>query len=118
VSDFAGTEHQQARDQVRELLHSLARHCEITALFISDPLERELPPPALYTVTDGTQRVALDSGENTLRAQHRAAFEQRLQMLQQLFAGMAIPMLEASTEQPPLALFRQGAARRRRGASR
>jgi uncharacterized protein (DUF58 family) len=114
VSDFAGAEH----PQVRELLYSLARHCEITALFIFDPLERELPPPALYTVTDGVQRVALDSGENALRTRHRALFEQRLQTLQQLFAGMAIPLLEASTELPPLALFKHGAARRQRRASR
>jgi len=118
VSDFAGTEQPQARDQVHELLHSLARHCEITALFIFDPLERELPPPALYTVTDGAQRVALDSGENALRARHRETFEQRLQTLQQLFASMAIPLLEASTEQAPLALFMRNTARSRRGASR
>jgi hypothetical protein len=114
VSDFAGTEHSDVRERMRELLYGLARHCEVSALFIFDPLERELPPPALYTVTDGQQRMALDSGENTLRLRHRAAFEERLQTLQQLFTSMAIPLLEASTEQAPLTLFRQSAARHRR----
>lgn len=112
VSDFAGFEH----PQVRELLHSLARHCEITALYIYDPLERELPPPALYTVTDGVQRAALDSGATALRGKHRAAFERRHADLQQLLAGMAIPLIDAATDQPPLAIFRRP-SRRRRGAS-
>jgi uncharacterized protein (DUF58 family) len=119
VSDFAGTEHPAAHEQVRELLYSLARHCEITALYIFDPLERELPAPALYTVTDGAQRVTLDSGEQRLRTQHRDAFAQHLATLQQLFAGLGIPLLSVSTEQAPLALFKNNALRKsKRGAIR
>ncbi len=113
VSDFAGAEN----PQVRELLHSLARHCEITALYVFDPLERELPPPALYTVTDGVQRNTLDSGAAALRAHHRAAFAQRLETLQQLLASMAIPLLLADTEQAPLTLFKRN-TQRRKGSTR
>lgn len=108
LSDFAGFEH----PQVRELLHSLARHCEITALYVFDPLERELPPPALYAVTDGVRRAALDTGDATLRERHRAAFAQRHAALQQLLASMGIPLVDASTDQPPLTLFRRPAQRR------
>jgi uncharacterized protein (DUF58 family) len=98
LSDFRGSEH----PQVREHLHALARHCEITALFIFDPLECELPPPAVYAVTDGKARVLLDSGDRQVRAHHRAAFDQHVQHTRNLLASLAIPMLEISTDEPPL----------------
>lgn len=98
IGDFHGSEH----PQIREQLHAIARHCEITALFIYDVLERELPPPALYTVTNGSARVTLDSGDRQLRDRHRATFEQRLQHIRKLFRSLAIPLIEISTDEPPL----------------
>jgi uncharacterized protein (DUF58 family) len=99
LSDFAGAEQAQAHEQ----LYRLARHCDITALFICDPLEQELPPPGQYTVTDGAQRCTLDSGIAELRARHREAFAMRRDTLRQQLGAMAIPLLEIATNQPPLA---------------
>ena len=101
LSDFCGCEH----PQVREHLHALARHCEIHALFIFDALERELPPPALYAVTDGSARVTLDSGDTHLRQLHRQAFEQHRQTVAQLLRSLAIPLFEIDTDTPPLQAF-------------
>lgn len=98
VSDFRGCE----QPQVREHLHAIARHCEIIALFIYDELERELPPPALYTVTDGSARMTLDSGDSRVRERHRATFTQHLEHTRQLLRALAIPLLEISTDEPPL----------------
>ena len=98
ISDFHGGDH----PQVREHLHAIARHCEITALFIYDLLERELPSPALYAVTDGSARVTIDSGDRKLREYHRRAFDNHLQHTRQLLQSLAIPMLEISTDEPPL----------------
>lgn len=112
LSDFHGCEHPQAREH----LHALARHCEITALFIFDPLERELPSPALYAVTDGSARMIIDSGDRHLREHHRAAFEQRLQYVQQLLQSLAIPMLSISTDEPPLQKITTSRAQNRGGA--
>lgn len=103
ISDFHGSEH----PQVREHLHALARHCEITALFIYDALERELPPPALYAVTDGNARVTLDSGDRQLRDHHRATFENRLRHTRQLLHSLAIPLIEIGTDEPPLQALTQ-----------
>jgi uncharacterized protein (DUF58 family) len=114
LSDFAGF----GDPQVRELLYSLARHCEITAVYVFDPLERELPPPALYMVTDGVRRAVLDSGAGALRERHRADFEQRRAALQQLLTGIGIPLVDAPTDQPPLAIFRQQRARQPRRSAR
>jgi len=98
ISDFAGIEQPSMRDQ----LHALARHCEITALFIFDPLEIELPAPALYTVTDGQQRFTLDSGDQQLRVKHRNAFARHRAQVQQLMNALAIPLLDISTALPLL----------------
>ncbi len=98
VSDFHGSEH----PLVREHLYAIARHCEMTALFIYDELERELPPPALYAVTNGSARVTIDSGDRRLREQHRSAFENHRRHIRQLLQSLAIPMLEISTDEPPL----------------
>lgn len=112
ISDFAGAED----PQVRELLYSLARHCEITAVHVFDPLESELPPPALYMVTDGVQRAVLDSGASSVRNRHHALFEQRRAALRQMLGSMGIPLVDAATDQPPLSIFRQPRTRQpRRG---
>ncbi|MFT3931455.1 MAG: DUF58 domain-containing protein [Spongiibacteraceae bacterium] len=111
LSDFHGCEH----PQVREHLHAIARHCEITALFIFDPLERELPSPALYAVTDGNARITIDSGDRHLRERHRAAFEQHVQRTQQLLQSLAIPMLAIATDEPPLQKIVASRTRQRRG---
>lgn len=99
ISDFSGARHPLAREQ----LYRLARHCELTALFVYDPLERELPPPGQYTVTDGARRLTLDAGDKNLREHYRQHFDERREALRQQLAALAIPLLEVSTEQPPLA---------------
>jgi hypothetical protein len=114
ISDFAGAED----PQVRELLYSLARHCEITAVHVFDPLESELPPPALYMVTDGLQRTVLDSGASNVRDRHHALFEQRRATLRQMLGGMGIPLVDAATDQPPLSIFRQPRTRQPRRSRR
>jgi uncharacterized protein (DUF58 family) len=98
ISDFRGSEHPQAREH----LHAIARHCEIIALFIYDALERALPPPALYAVTDGNARHTIDSGDRRVRDNHRATFAKHVQHTRQLLQSLAIPMLEINTDEPPL----------------
>ncbi len=101
ISDFYGIEH----PQVREQLYALARHCEVNALFIYDPLEQELPAPALYTVTDGSARFVLDSGAAAVRERHRQTFSERRAYLQKLLNSLAIPLLDCSTSESPLQAF-------------
>src|SRR5690606_26357806 len=63
ISDFSGAEQPDALQP----LQTLARHCDVTALIVGDPLERELPPPGRYNVSDGQRRLLLDSGDSALR---------------------------------------------------
>ncbi|MEM1111181.1 MAG: DUF58 domain-containing protein [Pseudomonadota bacterium] len=101
VSDFAGFE----RDGAAEHLYQLAQHTEVTALCCSDPLESELPRAGNYVVTDGQQRVVLNTATKSLRSRFQAQASARHEMLTQVLQPLGIPLLKASTAQSPFQLL-------------
>lgn len=98
IGDFSGFQHSEQRKQ----LHQLARHCEITAIFIYDPLERELPPPGQYSISNGRQRAMIDTAGKHQRQHYTQQFEQRKQWLRQQFGQLGIPMIDFATTDAPL----------------
>jgi len=67
-----------------DLLRSLSRHNEVSALRIYDPLEAELPPADSYAITDGTTRWQFHTGDDRLRrryAERFAAVDERFRTL-------------------------------------
>jgi len=70
VSDF-----QPLGDHWRDTFRALARHNEVIAVRIFDPLERNLPPADRYTVTDGRTRWQFDTSSQRLRARYAARFD-------------------------------------------
>jgi len=70
ISDFA-----PVGDHWRDAFRALAQHNEVIAIRVFDPLERELPPADLYSVTDGTERWQFDAGNRRLREHYRARYE-------------------------------------------
>jgi len=71
ISDF-----QPVGDHWRDTFRSLARHNEVVAIRVYDPLERELPPADRYTVTDGSERWQFDAGDRQLRERYRQRFDE------------------------------------------
>lgn len=98
VSDFSGF----SPAQHLQHLHQLARHSEITALFIYDPLERELPPPGQYSVTDGRQRSLIDTASKHQRQLYREHFTTRQEQLQRQLGQLGIPLIGVATDESPL----------------
>ncbi len=98
ISDFVGF---NEGDNLKHL-HQLSRHCEITGLFIYDPLEKALPPAGQYTVTDGQQRNLIHTGGNQTRQRYSQHFDDKLQQLHQQLGKLGIPLIEVGTEQAPL----------------
>jgi uncharacterized protein (DUF58 family) len=70
ISDF-----EPVGDHWRDTFRALARHNEVVAIRVYDPLERELPPADRYTVTDGRARWQFDAGNRHLRELYRRRFE-------------------------------------------
>ncbi len=70
VSDF-----EHWADDWRDAFRALARHNEVVAVRVYDPLEREMPPADRYTMTDGVERWQFDAGDRRLRERYRERFE-------------------------------------------
>lgn len=110
VSDFAGIE----AEGTREHLYRLARHCQLTAINCTDPLEAELPRAGHYAVTDGSDRTALNTADARLREDYRAAHRQQQQALATIMRPLGIPVLNAGTDASPFLLLQTYYADRRR----
>ncbi len=98
ISDFSGF----TDDSVIKQLYQLSQHCEITGLYIYDPMEQTLPPPGYYTVTDGSQRAQVFTGGKQQRHHYQQQFDNRLAELHQLLGRGGIPLIEIATTDAPL----------------
>jgi uncharacterized protein (DUF58 family) len=101
LSDFQGAETENAKKH----LYQLAQHTEVTAIACSDPMEKTLPRAGQYAVTDGRSRSELNTSSRQLRQQYRDSFDARQLQLRQMTGRLGIPVLEASTDQPPFSLL-------------
>ncbi len=84
----------------RDTFSALARHNEVIAVAVFDELERELPPPGRYSVTDGQRRLQFHSGNTGLRAQYRARFAAHEQALKALCSRSNVRYRSQSTSAP------------------
>lgn len=92
ISDFAGP-----LESWREHLQQLARHNQVVAVHIHDPLEQELPPSDHYLVTNGVDRLQLDTGDVRLRENYRTRYQQRLAALGQMCSHQSMQFLSVAT---------------------
>ena len=96
-------------------LAALARHCDVVCALVFDALEAELPPPALYPLTDGASRYLLDAGNPGMRAAHQRRFDARRAALAQLCRDLHMGFGELPANLPAITLLqRQGLWPRRR----
>ncbi len=81
----------------RKHIHRLTRHNDVVLVMVSDPLEEELPPADLYSITDGRQRLQLSTANDTVRCQYHARFIQHQEEVSGLAAGAGATFLPLST---------------------
>jgi len=113
LSDFAGfTRGPQA------YLSGVARHSEVMAIFLSDPLERELPPPGRYRLVSNSGKMAgemtIDTHTRRARDDYRQAFAERLMLLETFCQRYGVHLLPMSTDDDPVACMQQALGRRAR----
>lgn len=102
LSDFAGLDESAAGQ-----LGQLARHNEVTMLFVNDPFERKLPPPGTYRLRHGDDEFLLDTTDTRYGAAYRQRFEQRIDRLQTLARQHRIAFLSCATDGDPLVTLQQ-----------
>jgi uncharacterized protein (DUF58 family) len=109
LSDFQGFGR-----SAQSYLSSIARHNEVLALFLNDPIERELPPPGRYRLVAGESELAIDTHLKTARADYSNAFEQRQHDLDVFCHRYGIHLLPLSTQDDPISALQTALGKRSR----
>ncbi len=109
ISDFIGLSR-----SAQSYLTGIARHNEVLAVFLSDPLERQLPPPGRYRLVSHDEEMAIDTFARGARADYREAFASRLHAMETFCHRYGIHLLPLSTDEDPVACLQQALGRRNR----
>ncbi len=105
VSDFRSL-NEQAIIHMRQLSH----HNDIVGVLIYDPLEKTLPPPDIYTITDGENKARINTANRRYRKQYGKMWEDHLSRIRSEFARIRSPLLELSTADPLVQSLASGLA--------
>ena len=91
ISDFDG-----ADDETHKMVGAMARHNDVVALLVHDPLQSELPASASMTVTDGELQIHLEIGREGVRKSIVEATQARLKGVFAWTQELGVPVLPLS----------------------
>ncbi len=107
ISDF----HEFERS-AQSYLSSVARHSEVLAVFLNDPLERTLPPPGRYRLVADEDEMAIDTYAAPARRDYEHAYTERLQELERFCQTYHIHLMPMSTDDDPVSTLQTALGRR------
>ena len=94
ISDFA-----KVSQEAEQHLAQLARHNELLAIKVNDPLEQELPGPDYYRITDGMHNLTINTARPELRQQFHQHYQHQHEQLTNLLMRYRIGLMPVSTAQ-------------------
>ena len=109
ISDFMGFSR-----AAQSYFSSVARHNEVLAVFINDPLERELPPPGRYRLVSPEDELAIDTYSSVARRDYHNAFENRTNELEAFCQRYGVHLMPMSTDDDPVSALQKALGRRAR----
>ncbi|WP_431015052.1 DUF58 domain-containing protein [Bradyrhizobium pachyrhizi] len=92
ISDFDG-----ADTATRRMIGAIARHNNVVAVLVHDPLQSDLPASSRMTVTDGELQIQLEVGRESVRKSIAQASQERLRGVFAWTRELGIPVLPLST---------------------
>jgi len=98
ISDFDDFD---ADDELQ--VRRLARHSSLVLIHVSDPLERELPPPDRYAVTDGAVRTVLSTADARARQKYHDDFVAHVHTLEAICVATRSQYIALSTNESAVA---------------
>lgn len=93
ISDFA-----DPGAETRRHLARLRQHADVVACKLFDRLECDPPAGARLALSDGKQRLLLDTGDAVTRTRWREHFAARRAACRELLQAQAVPLLEIATD--------------------
>ncbi|MDZ7750274.1 MAG: DUF58 domain-containing protein [Gammaproteobacteria bacterium] len=103
ISDFRHLD-----DDGEKRLARLARHNDVTAVFVFDPLEAEPPPPGRYLLSDGHASALLDTSDAGVVERLRAAHATHRARVASACSRRGIHFLDLATDAPLVEALRRG----------
>jgi uncharacterized protein (DUF58 family) len=107
LSDFLGFSR-----SAQSYLSSVARHNDVLAVFLNDPLERALPPPGHYRLVSREDEMAIDTFAKAAREDYKEAFLQRSLDLEAFCQRYGVHLMPLSTEDDPVSALQTALGRR------
>ncbi|MDJ0793603.1 MAG: DUF58 domain-containing protein [Woeseiaceae bacterium] len=107
VSDFAGFDR-----AAQSYLSSVARHSEVLAIFMNDPIERELPPPGRYRLVSDDDELSIDTYAAPARRDYAKSFDDRLHTLERFCQTYHVHLMPMSTDEDPVSALQTALGRR------
>jgi len=107
ISDFIGFNR-----AAQSYLSSVARHNEVLAVFMNDPLERKLPPPGRYRIVSPDDELAIDTYAAAARRDYENEFVERSHELEVFCHRYGVHLLPMSTDDDPVATLQAALGRR------
>jgi uncharacterized protein (DUF58 family) len=107
ISDFHGFNR-----ATQSYLSNVARHSEVLAVFLNDPIERELPPPGRYRLVSDDDELAIDTYATPARRDYELAFAERLHALERFCHTYHVHLMPMSTNDDPVSTLQTALGRR------
>jgi uncharacterized protein (DUF58 family) len=92
ISDFRNIGTQQ-----QSIFAQLARHNEVALLFVSDPMEAQLPDGGLFRFSNGSREISLNTRDAKTRADYQQRFSQHRDNMNKLCRKLDMRFVEVST---------------------
>jgi len=97
ISDFSNYDMEAER-----LLYLVKRHAFVCAIIIVDSMEQQLPTNSQFTITDGTQKCLINTGNNKIIMNYQSAFQEKQTLLRDSFNKLGIDHYLIWTHDDPL----------------
>lgn len=109
ISDFTGLSR-----TAQAYIAGVARHSEVLAVVVSDPLERELPPPGRYRLVSEDEEASIDTYSKSAREDYATQYSNRQADLDHFFHRYGVHVLPLSTDDDTVESLQQALGRRDR----
>ena len=107
ISDFIGFSR-----AAQSYLSSVASHNEVLAVFMNDPLERQLPPPGRYRIVSPDADLAIDTFGAAARRDYEHEFAERSHNLEAFCQRYGVHLMPMSTDDDPVSTLQTALGRR------
>jgi uncharacterized protein (DUF58 family) len=107
ISDFVGFSR-----AAQAYLSRVARHNEVLAVFMNDPLEKQLPPPGHYRIVSPDDELAIDTFATAARQDYENEFNKRSHDLETFCHRYGIHLMPMSTDDDPVSTLQTALGRR------